>query len=61
MWLGAADVESVVPSPSKSHAYVSASPSGSVLPVPSNDTSSGAMPESGVATGFDTGEREPDR
>jgi hypothetical protein len=33
--------------------------SGSVLPVPSNVTSRGAVPESGVAFGTDSGEREP--
>ncbi|MNW60458.1 hypothetical protein D3C74_384470 [compost metagenome] len=55
-----ASVESVVPSPSKSHAYVSASFSGSVLAEPSNVTVSGAVPESGVAAGLATGEREPE-
>jgi hypothetical protein len=38
-----------VPSPSRSQSYVSAPPSGSLEVLPSNATSSGAGPWSGVA------------
>ncbi len=50
-----ASVESVVPSPSKSQAYVSAVPSGSFEPALENSTVSGAGPESGVAVAWAIG------
>ena len=59
MWDGLAAVESVVPLLSKSHAYVSGVPSGSLEPSLENWTVSGAGPLSGVAVACATGRRSP--
>ncbi len=59
MWVGLAAVESVVPLPSKSHAYVIDVPSGSTEPALENCTASGVGPESGVEAAWAIGRRAP--
>jgi hypothetical protein len=57
---GLAAVESTVPSVVKSHAYVMASPSGSLEPAELNCTVSGAFPPVGFAAADATGDRPPE-
>ena len=57
--VGLAAVESTVPSSWKSHANVSAEPSGSLDAAEENVTVSGSCPLSGVAVARATGRREP--
>ena len=60
VYVGLMAVESVVPSPSKSHAYVSGVPSGSSEPSAENLTVSGAGPDVLSAVALTIGERAPE-